>query len=105
MASVTTQNLGTAIAAVKPATPQSTLNPQGAQMNQAQLAQLSQVAAQKQSTDPKRVDAARTPQVPKRVEGAFASQKSKPVPGKKTRTETTEEKSKPKADGLMDVVA
>lgn len=107
MPSVTTHNLGTAIAQVAGNTQsqaqQSAPQP-NAGLSTAQIAAINRVATERQLLSPPRSDKARSPRQLKQVEGTFAAQE-RPGQREAEKKIDPESRSRPRDDGLMDVVA
>jgi hypothetical protein len=106
MPSVTTHNLGTVASQVTPtahSNTQTQVSSPAANLNAAQVAQISKVAADRQTMNPARSDTSRAPSKIKQTEANYAAQ-SKGAKRAESKVDP-ETRSRPKEDGLMDVVA
>lgn len=100
MPSITTQNIGPAVASVvQPAASATPQQREGAQLpNVNQVTQATRVASEKTSKDVEKNDKKRGVQVPKKVEASFTPQETKPKRSAEPKEE--EREGKDDEDGL-----
>jgi hypothetical protein len=107
MPSVATHNLGTAIAQIagnSPGQAQQSVPQQNASLSTSQLAAINRIATERQLLSPPRSDKSRSPSQKKQIEGIFAAQE-RPAQRQPEEKIDPESRSRPRDDGLMDVVA
>ena len=106
MASITTQNVAAAVATVVQPAPTAQMRNSNPALQQGQLAQASQIAANQQTHLSKRKDDARSTQIPTRAEGSFSVQRDAPRRNSSKRHKESDEDEPSQNKKLgMDVVA